>query len=953
VNHVAPPVERSFDAAASTFVGRAKEIERLHTCARAARSGHPNLVVVEGEAGVGKTALIRQFLSMLHGFRLVHAACDRSESDLPFGLASQLMRQLPTLGSPGFRMVDAVIPPEQAWLDVGGQLLALLGERQREGPVALVVDDIQWADKPSRDALAFVLRRLWADQVLALVTVTLESTSLPWDAHGGSGDTVAASGLEWQRTATGRGELCRLQLRGLEVPEVTALCEEMTQVRLTASAALRLQRHTGGHPLYLRTLLTELSTDALGDLDKPLPVPGSLDAVVRRQVAAVPDDSRALLQALAVLDMQTPLAMAATVAGVEAATDALEPLLHVRLVDWSPSHPSSHVRIRHPLIRDAVYNALAPGHRRDMHLRAAALVGTSSAWAHRVAATDRADSVLAGELETAAAAMADNSDASKAATWLLWAADLSDVREDRERRLLTAVLNLLGKLRDTRAVSLRQAVESCTPSPLRSCLLGRYEMLGGRLLVAESHFRDAVAAAGGQPATDQIAATAAMLLAATKVWRGSGADAVVAAAIAMTLDPENPGICARATAYLGMGSLLALGPGTAVATFHEINRLPRVATDVARADAYLLMVRGTLRSLTGQLEAACTDLATVLLLRREGAVTDGEELTRWWLANAQFLRGSWRDALITVSQSFSMAPSETRPWAYPLCHSTAALVCAGKGEWDRASSHIERADHWVRAIGPPQFVLFTAMARAALAQARGDHHTMLSALQPALSLSTGSGWPLAVESWWLPMHVEALIGTGQLPEAERALSRLSTLAAEVPYLRLPRAWLSGWLHEAGGDRVAALAAYQTGADLPESGDDVPFFRARLEHARGSLALDTGDSKAAADPLRRAHKLFVALDAAPFIQRCSADLARCQLPTRPKSAAERVVLTERERDIVHLVTRGLTNGEVARELFLSVKTIEYHLGNIYAKLGVKTRRELRAADPLAASTTGAA
>src|SRR5580704_546526 len=171
-------------------------------------------------------------------------------------------------------------------------------------------------------------------------------------------------------------------------------------------------------------------------------VPASLATAIADQLIVLSEDTRTLLEMLAVVNARVPLALLGDAAGVRSPSAAIEPAVRAGLVEWSPHEPTSPVRIRHALQRDAIYGSLPPGKRREWHARAVAVVDESAAWYHRVASLDLPDEDLAGQLERLAGEEAAGGHLPLAATHLLWASDISAARADRERRLLTAVLHL-------------------------------------------------------------------------------------------------------------------------------------------------------------------------------------------------------------------------------------------------------------------------------------------------------------------------------------------------------------------------------------------------------------------------------------------------------------------------------------------------------------------------------
>ncbi len=170
------------------------------------------------------------------------------------------------------------------------------------------------------------------------------------------------------------------------------------------------------------------------------------------------------------------------------------------------------------------------------------------------------------------------------------------------------------------------------------------------------------------------------------------------------------------------------------------------------------------------------------------------------------------------------------------------------------------------------------------------------------------------------------------------LDQLRAGSGEVGYLQPALAWLEGWLAEQRDAADEAQAIYQRGEDI--AGLHSPVYTARLLLAHGRLLRRTGNRKDAVERLRRAHDLYAGLRAAPFIVRVEEELAACDLPGNPAKEHSVLALTSRETEVAHLVGKGLSNPEIAAELFISRKAVEYHLGNIYAKCGLHGRQELR-------------
>ena len=191
---------------------------------------------------------------------------------------------------------------------------------------------------------------------------------------------------------------------------------------------------------------------------------------------------------------------------------------------------------------------------------------------------------------------------------------------------------------------------------------------------------------------------------------------------------------------------------------------------------------------------------------------------------------------------------------------------------------------------------------------------------------------------WRPLLVEGLVGSGQTEQAAVALDQLRADGSRVSYLQPALAWLEGWLAEQRGAPEEARRIYQRGEDTAST--ESPVHTARLLLAHGRLLRRTGNRKGAVERLRRANALYLGLRAAPFIARTDEELTACHLPGNPAKRQPVLTLTSRETEVAHLVGKGLSNPEVAAELFISRKAVEYHLGNIYAKCGLQGRQQLR-------------
>jgi DNA-binding CsgD family transcriptional regulator len=899
------------------FVGREAELDRVAGVVALVESGQPWLVAIEGDPGVGKTSLARRCLAQARGLRVLSARGDQGETDLDFGLVDQLFRAAGGAIAP-VPPADGTGPAASSFT-VGARLLEVVGAQQAAGAVAIFVDDLQWADRPSVEALTFMLRRLSVDPVLAVVI------------YRGPGGLLDEAARRLLRSVENR---IRIPLDGLGLDEVASLAAALMAGPLDDEAVQRLYRGTRGHPLYLCTVLSEGF-----DFDLRAPgrwtLPRSLAAAIGDHLRVLPPETRSVLELLAVLNLRMPLAQLGQAAQVESPGTAIEPAVASGLVASWPEEPTCPVEIRHPLVRDAIYADITAARRRLLHARVASVVSESASWEHRVAALDHPDEGLAAELEHLADEEVAGGHLVLAATHLRWASDISPARTDRERRLLTAALHL-PLADEPRGLALRPAVEEAAPSPLRSCVLGTMATSSGQLAEAVRWFSQALAQARDDPAGQPLAALVAGRLAGMYVTLGEGEKAMTPARWALGTGDLDAAAASQVRALIAVGTCQVAGPRVALA---ELGYLDADPARVSPADVDGLAFRGVFRLVAGDLGQAVRDLTAAVRMVRRGATLTLGLRAYCYLALAQYLAGAWDDVLLTAEQGLSAAAMHTRRYEQPMLHLAAVCVPAGRGAAEEAEHHARLAEEAAASLDYGQEGMYAAMARALVCQAAGDYLGMADTLDPWHDDAALDGRSRMYAVLWRPLLAEGLIGSGQAEQAALVLDQLRVGSGQVSYIQPALAWLDGWLAEQRDHPEEALRIYQRGEGTVSTRS--PVHAARLLLAHGRLLRRTGNRKDAVERLRRAHALFSALRAAPFIARTEAELAECHLPGgQAKKKQSVLALTSRETEVTHLVGKGLSNPEIAAELFISRKAVEYHLGNIYAKCGVQGRQQLR-------------
>ncbi|MEU9407833.1 helix-turn-helix transcriptional regulator [Streptomyces sp. NPDC048281] len=685
-------------------------------------------------------------------------------------------------------------------------------------------------------------------------------------------------------------------------------------------------------------------------------------------------DSSAFLEALCVLAGEYPPATVARVAAVPAAARILDLLLGLGLV-VSVGGPQSPGRIA--FARESDYRRvrarLTPTRWRALHRAAAEALDARPALAHRARAADRPDPALAAALEEAAfggSALEDEVGV-PSRQLLLWAADLTADRGERERRLLLAAMHEVYA-EECGNDDLWTRVEALPPSPLRYCALAGRALLEHRLGTAVDHLRaasralaaedahantEAEAEAGtdaeadadtghvpsARPRRDRdlsAAAAIATMEAAVACRTARGVIAVNAATRALDTASCDAVQIHTARRLLLVGRSYADGPHGVLRSLDESAAVagtsptaPGHRTPLPEIrDSGLLLLRGECRLLAGDLEAAVRDLDS--LVRRHGTSLGHPDRLRALerLAIAHFLRGSWQEADSAVD-GIDRTAGDT---AGPALRAMLSAVRAA-GAAPRLGSPASAVGRGPGSAEPDRLTLATC-ADAVAMLAHGRHADILTAITRLTSDSAGlEDAPAKFVPLWLPVYAEAAIETAASTASEAGLAQLRAHARHSPYLMVTFHRLAGRAAELRGDPTTAGDAYEAGLLAAEVRAQVPpMHRAQLNHAYGRFLCTLGRTATGLGRLQRAQDDFASLGARAFVRNCVQDR---EAVTRGASPRPDVALTEREATVAGLVASGLTNRQVAEKLLISAKAVEYHLGKIYRKLGVRSRGDL--------------
>jgi DNA-binding CsgD family transcriptional regulator len=907
------------------LVGRHREQAEVNRFLDVLPEG-PAALVLEGEAGIGKTTVWRAALDAARSRSCRVLVCRASESEG----ALSFLGLCDLLEGAGDDALDLLPEPQRAALElalrrsagespdrvgVARGALNVFRTSADQAPTVLAIDDVQWLDPPSADVLRFVAYRLSDEQVGLLVSAR----------NGG------ASSLELDRAFPGV-RITRLRLEPLSFEEL----EEVVRVHLPVSFPRptwrALHRISGGNPFFALQLAGAIERRGGRVSGEELPIPSTLADAMRERIASLAPSARAALLPTAALAQPTlslVYAGAADANGVEEAVRA-----GVLQID------GERLRFAHPLLASFVYGDASQAERRAAHQRLAPLVADPQEHAlHLARGTIDPDESVAAILEAAAAHAARRGHPEIAAQLVEHAGRLTPPgsASDRARRVRKAAgfLFAAGDAHRSREL-LQQLIDALPRSTQRAealCLLGGTGM-DDDLPRSIAHLEQGYEEADADP---ELRAHILPLLSRMEGFRGHWGEAARRAKMAVDLAERS-------------GSGVALAKALARSAWAE----PTLANLEAIERAVALE-----RSLQEPLASAESPRATgghvLLALDRldeaRQAMEDSYEqlaaLGDSWrsalagnLAELELRAGNWERALALARESEELG----RQWGAPMGESwtltSRALVEAHLGNSQAALGAGERASQLARAVGFHLALVRSETALALLKISTGDNAAALGHLLPLLDERKGASlWP-PHEPRVLSNAIEALVAAGNFEQAESLIDRLE---ARVRSLPLPSTIASSARGRAlvlaeQGDLAGARAAIEDALAAHE-GLSEPFELARTYAAQGAIERRAKQKAEARAALGRAEEIFAQLGARLWLDRTRGELARTGL-TR---SFERE-LTPTERRIAELAAAGSRNKEIAGALFLSVKTVEANLSRVYAKLGVRSRVELAARLP---------
>jgi DNA-binding CsgD family transcriptional regulator len=898
------------------FRGRTSERESLDRLLAKVRGGQSGVLVIRGEAGVGKTALLRHMVAKASDFRVVQVAGVESEMELPFAglhqLCAPVLSQLGALPEPqrnalsiafGLASGDA---PDRFLVALGA--LSLLAETAEEQPLLCVVDDAQWLDGASAQLLAFVARRLLAESVAIVFAV---------------------------REPSDDGELAdlpELKLGGLDAEDAGALLASVVSGPLDERVSDRIIVETSGNPLALLELARGMVAAELaggfavpetGDLQ------GQIEKHYRERVDGLPEATRRLMLVAAAdpVGDATLVWRAAQTLGIESV--AAEPAAAAQLLEIG-----ARVRFRHPLVRSAVYRAAPEAERRAVHGALAAATDPETdpdrrAW-HRAHAATAPDEEVAAELIDSASRAQGRGGIVAAAALLERAVSLTS---DARGRASRAVAAARAKFEASDHASAQSLLALADVGPLDDVDKAKVQRLRAQIAFDLRRGSDAPAllldaARRLEPLDAELARETYLEALLAAIYAGelaSGIDVrdLGKAARSAPLGPEP--LRARELLLIGLATRLTDGYTAAAPALTQALRAYRA--EEARLDWLCVAFNITAMELWDdevwlELVSAQEELvrATGTLIMLPYAVD--------YLAGFHVQAGDLSLAEGLVAEAAALEHgirADTLPYI-PL------RLAAWRGQSSTALDLVAAMMRGARERGEGGAVAAADYAAALLHNGLGQYELALPPAQKAAASDD-----MATSSWALCELVEAAARSGRQEVALDATDRLSQRTAASG-----TAWAKGT--EAG---ARALVADGDHADvlhrcaieqLSRTRMASHLARARLTY--GEWLRGAGRRADAGAQLHEAYEAFASMGAAGFAERARRELLATGEKMRKARAHTRESFTPRELQIARLARDGRTNPEIGAELFLSPRTVEWHLRKVFTKLGISSRTGLR-------------
>ncbi|HEX3814293.1 MAG TPA: AAA family ATPase [Mycobacteriales bacterium] len=899
--------------------GRRGECEALDRQLRGIAGGQSSVLVLRGEAGVGKSALLEYVAERASGCRVVRAVGVQSEMELAFAglhqLCAGMLDRIAGLPGPQRDALQAAFGLQEGGnpdhFAVAVAVLSLLSEAAETEPLVCLIDDAQWLDRASSQALAFVSRRLLAERI-AMVFAVREPVDVP-DLAG----------------------LPELVIEGLPDSEARLLLASGIPGRLDERVRDRIVAETRGNPLALLELPRGMTpADLAGGFGLPGTgsLAGRIEQVFADRVDSLPPDSRELLLLAAAepLGDVTLLWRAAEHLGIKPA--AAEPAEAAGLVEFG-----ARVQFRHPLVRSAAYRTAAPHDRQEAHRALAEATDADAdpdrrAW-HRAQATVGLDETVATELERSAVRAQRRGGAAAAAAFLQRAAVLTPDPARRAERALAGARAKIEVADPDAASELLGMADLC---PLDDYQRARARRLRAQVAFSRSRGSDALpllldAAKGLAAFNTDLTRDTYLEAFAAAIYAGEFGhqDEVKRVAAAALSGPVKPGD-AIAALVRGLATVFIDGYPAAVPPLRKaldvFRHADENADDINRWQWLACRIAFDLwdKELSAELSGRGLRLA------RETGALGILPIAANFRAGTHVHAGEFAAASVLMEEAAAITEATgTAPLVYTL-----PMLAAYRGEEAETMSLLDVARRDAVDRGQGLALSMIGCAQAVLLNGLARYEEAVAAAEPA---SRPAG--LGVYALSLVELIEAAVRSGRPELAASALDRLAerTGASSTDWARGLEA-RSRALLAAGS---AAESLYQEAIARLASGN-VTLYLARARLVYGEWLRRENRRVDARRQLSAAHDLFDGFGARAFAERARRELLATGETARRRSPDALSLLTPQEAQIARLAGAGLTNPEIGAQLFISPRTVEYHLRKVFPKLDISSRKDLRPA-----------
>ena len=905
------------------LVGRAQELGHLQALLDDARRGRSAALIVHGEPGIGKTSLLDAAASGAPDFLVLRAQPLQAESELPFaGLADLFRPILRTRERLPARQREALdgalaLGPAVAGdrFAVAAATLSLLAAAAEDAPVLAVVDDAHWLDAPSRLALIFAARRLVSEGVVLV---------------------LAMRDRDWLTEAG----LTTVRLAGLAAADAAVLADAADGA-LDSAVRQRVVSETDGNPLAILEAVAMLSGDerrGTAPIARPLAVGPLLASAFAQQLDGLPSGTRRALLVAAASDTGAAAEVLAALAGMGLSGADLEAAERTGVIAVT----AERIAFRHPLVRSAAYHAHDPAVRREAHRALATALGGGDrgAW-HLAAAALGPDEEAARGLEEAGASALSRTAYAAAARALEAAAVLSPRDGDRLRRTVGAGRALWLGGDPARAAALLEQAVVLAPDPATRA---QVQQLRGATMFFTCPVSDTFAmlvaeAERVQPHDRRLAAGMLCTASNVSVMGGELYRAEEIARRAVTLAEEHPEAAGPMVdlthgAVLGIRGQVAEGLRVIERVFAATARETLLDPGSELASAVFAVV--PVLTWTERWELARPMLEGIIAAARSAGAPTGLPFWLAALSELELRSGRIAAAYAAASESVALARDTGQVVELPYSLVTLARVLAVLGYDDDCRSLVSSALTSARRTGAGSISVYSASVLGLLELGRGRPELALGHLGECARLRVAHGLGLLAVVQWAGDLFEAQLRADE-PEAARETLAMVEANASQTGVRWERA-----IAARGRAMLAGDGAYESQFEqaLELHGEDSQFERARTLLGLGQRrrrARRRADARAA---LREALAYFETAGAEPWAEQARSELRAAGESSSPTPGRHSLrSLTPQELQVAMTVAGGATNKEAAASLFLSTKTVEFHLTNAYRKLGVRSRAEL--------------